>query len=129
MRDKPSGITIPAHVGERIGRMLWRLGFGLHRVRFADHRSPWCGIDFHVYFFAWEWHMCVIRWPPSNRYRPAGPIYSLQQQILDAHGDRWAAREAEQLAQEEEAREHQELLWKIVDEGIKQQPTEKEENI
>ena len=82
---KPTGITISTKAGERIGRGDWSLGLRLRRVLFADHRSGWSGVMLHVSLVWRGWQVCVLRW--RTPYKPVTPVYSLRQQVRDAHGD------------------------------------------
>lgn len=114
-RKKPTGITIPATIGERC-RGWWRFGIGFHRVWFADHRSGWAGVIFHIYFFDRDWNFCIIRWKPP--YKKPEPTLTLHQQVATTH-NRWAGYDAKMEKIEQEEQEYLELQQKIVEEGLR----------
>ncbi len=114
MDRKPTGFTISTARGERIRRLDWKFGCGLHRVWFADHRSGWSGINFHIYFFSWGWHWCIIRW--QNPYKVHTPLYTLRQQIDDTHNASNRAEAAEIAADIEEHARLQELSARVSEE-------------
>lgn len=111
---KPTGITIPAAWIESVGRIWWHFGIELHKVRFADHRSGWCGINVGIWFGPWGFEKCFLRWrPPMVWDMPS--VYTLQQQIHDTYGkpDLEDTNESGYLRFQ--------MLNKIVEDGIKEQ--------
>lgn len=112
-RKKPTGITIPATWMNFGGRLLWNFGIDVHKVRFADHRSGWCGINVSFNVGPWSFVRCILRWNP--RTTAPEPIYTLQQQIQDTHGDHIDNN------QEIEDRNRLCRLNEIVMDGIRQQ--------
>jgi hypothetical protein len=119
MRSHPTGITIPTKLGERIKHLQWRLGCGLHRVWFGDHRAGWSGINLHLYFLWWDWRVCVLRWRTPYRPHDLAPTRTLRQQLEDTHGDRWAAYDAKMAAQALDEQALEELQNKIVTEALR----------
>lgn len=119
MRQKPFAFfTLTTKTGERINRRFnCRFGFELQRVSFADHRSGWSGIKLHLYLIFWYWGFCLVRWrtPPYTRET----VYSLQEQLRNTHGDRWADYDRRMAEQEEEESRLLSLQTKIVQEGIR----------
>jgi len=110
--------TISTKTGERINhRFNCRFGFELQRVSFADHRSGWSGIKFHLYLIIWYWGFCLVRWrtPPYTRET----VYSLLEQVSNTHGDRWADYDRRMAEREEEESKLLRLQTKIVQEGIR----------
>ena len=68
-----------------------RLGVGLHKVTFADHRSGYGGLILRTYFFYWMWSWCVVKWP--IRWRTPFMVKSIREQLQATHGEQDQADE------------------------------------